>query len=268
MLDKLLKEIITLVVGKQYEDIAILLNSKEHVNEFLIAKKLNLTINQTRNILYKISNEGLVSSVRKKDKRKGWYTYYWKLNLLKSLEYFKEILRGKINNLNQEMKEKEKKIYYSCKRCGIEVEEENALNTNFSCNECGDVYSIKDNSNAIKDLKKEILRLEDKINLINKEISFEREIIEKKRAKILSKIEKEKQLLKKFKKDKSNFQKSKNKKKFFKFTSKKKIKLNKTKKATLKKYKKKIKKSQKKVFKKSTKKFIKKIKFKKKFKKK
>jgi len=70
MLDKFLKEVVVITVGKQAEPIADLLNAKKHVNEFIIAKKLGLTINQTRNILYKISNSGLVSFIRKKDKKK------------------------------------------------------------------------------------------------------------------------------------------------------------------------------------------------------
>ena len=74
MLKKFLKEVIVIVVGKQAEEIADLLDSSKHVNEFSIAKKLDITINQTRNILYKIADKGLVSSIRKKDKKKGWYT--------------------------------------------------------------------------------------------------------------------------------------------------------------------------------------------------
>ena len=56
MLDKLLREIVVLVVGKPAEPIADLLYSNKHINEFTIAKKLGITINQTRNILYKISD--------------------------------------------------------------------------------------------------------------------------------------------------------------------------------------------------------------------
>ena len=70
MLKDLLKEVVVIIVGKQAEPIADLLHSNKHVNEFLIAKKLNLTINQARNILYKIADYGLVSSIRKKYKKK------------------------------------------------------------------------------------------------------------------------------------------------------------------------------------------------------
>ena len=70
MLKKFLKEAMALIAGKPAEDLVDLLDTHKHVNEFIIAKKLNLTINQTRNILYKISDYGLVSSIRKKTKEK------------------------------------------------------------------------------------------------------------------------------------------------------------------------------------------------------
>ena len=65
MLKKFLREAVAIIVGKQSEEIADLLNTKKHMNEFLIAKKLDLTVNQTRNLLYKISDYGLVSFIRK-----------------------------------------------------------------------------------------------------------------------------------------------------------------------------------------------------------
>ena len=124
---KFLKEVIIIVVGKQAEEIVNLLDGKKYVNEFLIAKKLGITINQTRNILYKISDKGLVSFIRKKDKKKGWYTYFWRIEILKTLEFLKHILLKKINHINHQTKSRETKQFYVCKRCNIEFTEEHAL---------------------------------------------------------------------------------------------------------------------------------------------
>jgi len=158
----------------------------------------------------------------------------------------KEILKKKINELNQEVKEKEKKVYYYCNRCKLEVDEESALSANFSCNECGDIYIIKDNSAPIKEIKKEILKLDEKVNLINKEILEEKDVLEKKKVRTINRLEKEKQLLKKAKREKLKSLR----------TPAKKIISKKTKKVIIKK--------QKKVIKKPVKKFIKKIKTKRK----
>ena len=64
MLKKFLREVVIIIVGKHAEEIAELLDTKKHVNEFIIAKKMELTINQVRNILYKLSDYGLVSFIR------------------------------------------------------------------------------------------------------------------------------------------------------------------------------------------------------------
>ena len=104
MLKKFLGEVMILVAGKQAENLAVLLDNKKYVNEFSIAKKMDLTINQTRNLLYKISDYGLISFIRKKDKKKGWYTYFWKIEFLKSLEFLKNILVKKIDQLNHQVK--------------------------------------------------------------------------------------------------------------------------------------------------------------------
>src|SRR3989344_3248854 len=160
MLKKFLKEAMALIAGKPAEDLVDLLDTHKHVNEFIIAKKLNLTINQTRNILYKISDYGLVSSIRKKDKRKGWYTYFWKIEILKALDFLKENLLKKIDNAEHQIKSRETKRFYFCERCHIELTEENALLNNFTCNECGSILSLRDNTKIVKDLKRNREKLE------------------------------------------------------------------------------------------------------------
>ncbi len=192
MLKTFLKEVITIVVGKQAEDIIDMLDGKKYVNEFLIAKKLGITINQTRNILYKIADQGLISYTRKKDKRKGWYTYFWKIEILKSLEFLSEILNNRIIQLKNQIKSRETKEFYICEQCNIEVSAENALLHDFTCNECGEVYSLKDNTKLLRELKKEIDRLEEKLKLIQVEIDKERDKAEKQRLKEIKKEELEK----------------------------------------------------------------------------
>lgn len=196
MPEKFLKEVVGIIIGKQVDEIAELLNSKKHVNEFTIAKKLDITINQTRNLLYRIADQGLVSSIRKKDKKKGWYTYFWKLEILKSLEFLKGTLVKRIEQINHQIKSRETKQFFICERCNIEFNEENALLHNFTCNECGGIFSIKDNSKLLKELKKNQGKIEKKLSFIEEEIQKENEQIEKARQRELKKEEKEKAIKK------------------------------------------------------------------------
>ena len=191
-LKKFLEEVISIVVGKQGEGIVDLLEGNKYVNEFLIAKKLDITINQARNILYKISDYGLVSSIRKKDKKKGWYTYFWKIEVLKSLEFLRELVLKNLNQMKNQIKSRETKRFYVCERCNIEFNEENAMLHDFTCNECGEVFSAKDNEKVLKEFKKNEEKLENKLKVIDTEISIEREKLEKIKMKEIKKVETEK----------------------------------------------------------------------------
>ena len=190
MLDKFLKDTMSVVIGKQGEDIVNLLDTKKYINEFLIAKKLNITINQTRNILYKLSDSGLVSSTRKKDKKKGWYTYFWKIEVLKSLQFYREILSKKIEQQQSFIKSRETKQFYACERCNVEYTEENALVHNFVCEECGGIFTLKDNRKFIENIKKDLDKLEKLIKIVDEEIQAEKDKIGKKREKENKKEEK------------------------------------------------------------------------------
>ena len=192
MIDTFLKEAIAYAAGKPAENIMDILSVKKYVNEFVIAKKLHLTINQTRNILYKLSDSGLVSSTRKKDKKKGWYTYFWKIEALKSLEFLSQILLKQIEQINHQINSRESKQFYICERCNIELAEEKALLHNFICNECGEVFKIKDNSKLLKDFKRNLEKTKNKLSLVNKEIEKEKEKTEKQRFKENKKLDKEK----------------------------------------------------------------------------
>lgn len=192
MLKKFLEETITLVAGKQVEGLIDLLEKEKYVNEFIIAKKLNLTINQTRNILYKISDRGLISYIRKKDKKKGWYTYFWKIEIFRVLEFLRENISNIIEQLNNQIKSRETKQFYFCKRCNLEYNEENALIRNFVCDECGDVFELRDNTRILKEFNKSLDKSKKELELVDREIEKEKEKIEKKKIREIKKAEKEK----------------------------------------------------------------------------
>ena len=197
MLDKFLEEVVVSVIGKPGEKLAGLLNSKKHVNEFNIAKKMDITINQVRNYLYKLSDFGIVSSIRKKDKKKGWYTYFWKIEILKSLEFLEGNLLKKIDQVNHQIKSRETKEFYVCENCNIEFNEEKALLNSFTCNECGNIVSRKDNSASIKEYNKELDKLRRELSLVQEESNLEKERLNKIKEKEIKKEEKEKEKEKK-----------------------------------------------------------------------
>lgn len=177
---KLLKKIVTQLADPISEKLVDLLYTKQNVNEFLIAKKLDLTINQTRNILYKLADEDLVGFIRKKDKKKGgWYTYFWTLKIKKSLTKFQEEIKKNLEDLKSQLKTRETIRHFYCKNCELEYDEENAMLLEYTCAECGEVLEIRDSKEITNHLRGEIEKLSKSLEQINQEI----EIIEAKEQK-------------------------------------------------------------------------------------
>lgn len=187
---KLIKQIAENIAGETAAQIVNFLYDKKDINEFLIAKKLGLTINQTRNLLYRLSSLGIISSIRKKDKRKGWYIYFWTLDVFRSLEILENRLSQEISGLESELSSKKLKKFYKCPICSMEVTEESALLTNFTCSECGEIYVLSDNISYIDNLSKKIIRLKKELELITLEKSKEQGEKDKKLKKIIKKVEK------------------------------------------------------------------------------
>lgn len=199
-----LQELIKKIAGKSAEPIIDVLYGKKNVNEFKIANTLKLTINQVRNILYRISSFTILESTRKKDKRKGWYTYFWTLNNFKALETLEKIKEKEIENLEHLLQTRQIRRFYECKTCNKELLEEAAMHHNFFCPECDQLLQPTSEDKKIKEII-------NKIENSKKEINNIRKLIEEMRSKVKPK-EKKKKVKKKFKTKAKKIKKKKVKK--------------------------------------------------------
>jgi len=208
----LIKELIKEVAGKGTEPIAEILKEEKPVNEFKIAEKIKLTINQTRNILYKLYNNGIANFSRKKDKRKGWYIYFWALNIQKSLEKLVELKKKQIENDEHQIKSYETKRFFLCPSDCAKFNEESALLHNFICPECGNVLLLEEKAPKIKEFTdkrekaiKELALIESELSKIVTVKTKKLEISRKRKAK--AKKEKRKKEVKKIAKNLEDMEK-------------------------------------------------------------
>lgn len=169
---ELLKELVRHVAGKNSDIIVDILRDKKDINEFKIADKLKLTINQTRNILYKLFANEIVSFTRKKDKRKGWYIYFWTLNVPKALQRFIIVKRKEINEMKHLIASYEYKHFYVCHGCSIEMNEESAMHYSFTCPECGKLLQLETHEKKIQELKTRIENFERELKVAEVEHSM------------------------------------------------------------------------------------------------
>ena len=155
----LLKNIVSSVVGQHATGVVDLLFGKKNVNEFLIAKKLKITINQARNILYRLADEGIVSFIRKKDRKKGgWYVYFWTLNTGRGLLKFREHLTKNMDHLKNTLNLRKTERFFHCPNCNLESNEEGALQCQYTCPECGKILQLREKGRDAENLEKEIAK--------------------------------------------------------------------------------------------------------------
>ena len=137
-----------------------LLENRRNVSEFKMAEKLDITVNKVRNLLYKMDEYNLVSSIRKKDKKKGWYIYYWTFNKRRAKDLLINTNRRKINYLRGKLVDGRSNYYYLCSNGCMRADVEETMENHFKCPECGNLM-IEEKSNLDeKKIAEEIQTLE------------------------------------------------------------------------------------------------------------
>ncbi len=231
-------------LDEQTLKIISILERNKIVPENKIAEKLGLKINAARKLLYKLNIKNLAVYIKKRDpKKKWWYLYYWSLDQDKIKELFAEHKR-KLLIKKREQLIAEARFAFECKACDEKFTYEDALESDFSCPNCGGLLEEVKTNKAMRRLRREIEELEVEIAKLPAKPVYKEPIPEKpkrKKKKIAKKVKKKpKKLAKKIKKKKLRKAKKKIKRK----TRKKK--LRKAKRKTKKKIKKKSKKKLKK----------------------
>ncbi|MBI5391637.1 hypothetical protein HZB00_01410 [Candidatus Woesearchaeota archaeon] len=160
---KQLEDMILAIGGEEALPVYKALHGKENVNEFLLAAKLKMTINQLRNTLYKFDAYNLVSSTRKKDRKKGWYIYFWTFNEGRADEVVLRLKREKLELLRKQLEREESHQFYLCPSKDIRTTLENAMEMEFICPECGQLLALEDNGRNLNRIKKDIWTLEKEI---------------------------------------------------------------------------------------------------------
>ena len=158
--NKLINYVIHHVAGVEAIAIVDYIKNKSNISEFEIAEELDIDIKIVRILLYRLFNQNLVSSTRKKDKKKGWYIYYWTLNKDQLKHLFVNIQKEKVSRLKDRLKRELVNIFYVCENKCIRLSFDQAINFEFKCPECGCLMEQEDNQERIKKIQAEIKVLE------------------------------------------------------------------------------------------------------------
>jgi len=158
--NKIIETVVKAVAGEDVVTLVDYLKDKKNISEFKIAEKIKKEVNETRNMLYRLHSANLVTFIRRKDKKKGWYIYYWTFNK-KIVKYlFLSLKRKKLESLQERLKRENSSDFFLCEDKCIRLDFEQATDFGFKCPECGKILNQDHNEEKILEIEKEITALE------------------------------------------------------------------------------------------------------------
>jgi len=213
----ILEKFVEEIAGKDAVKLLNLMKEYENISEFKLAEDLKITINQVRNLLYKLNSFNLNYSTRKKDRDKGLYIYYWTFNFKHARDMLVVRKKQELENLQIELKKENEQRFYICKNNCTRVELEEAMELEFKCQECGTLLHQEDSTKKIGEISHKIDILNQELEELKKPVVIvlkpEEEIKVKKKAKRKARKKKKPKKAKKRKKKRKQKKKTRHKKK-------------------------------------------------------
>jgi transcription initiation factor TFIIE subunit alpha len=161
--NKLVEDVVTAVAGEDVLPLVKQLKNKKNVSEFKLAEALKLEINVTRNMLYRLYHANLVSFIRRKDKKKGWYIYYWTFKI-KQIKYLAmNLKKEKLERLQDRLAREQDSSFFVCPNACMRLDFEKAVGFEFKCPECDTIMQQESNEEKIKQLQEEIKVLQKEV---------------------------------------------------------------------------------------------------------
>ena len=166
--NKVIEDLVKEVAGEDVIPLVNALKNKKNVSEFKLAEKIKEEVNITRNMLYRLHDANLVSFIRRKDKVKGWYIYYWTFKS-KGIKYLiVRLKQKKLAQLKERIEREETGQFYLCPDNCMRLNFDQAFDFNFKCPECGTIMEMQDNIEKITGLKTEMNLIEEELKEANK----------------------------------------------------------------------------------------------------
>ena len=150
-------KISAMIGGDEYLKVSRSLLKSEDATDEEIASSTGLRINMVRKVLYDLFGKGLITGVRVKDERKGWFVYRWR-SRHDEVENFIDVQKKKVLERLQQLYDYENgSDFYHCGNgdCPRATFEE-SLDLDFKCSSCGRTMDIKKNERVRKLFLKKI----------------------------------------------------------------------------------------------------------------
>lgn len=147
------------LLGEGGVEVASTIYDNEYTDEE-IAKETGIRVNTVRKVLYRLYDNRLASYRRTRDKKTGWYIYYWKMDLNKASEIMRNLEREYLQELLQKLEFERSNMFFSCDNGCDKIVFDAASENDFKCPGCEGILSFYDNSDIVQHLEEQIQRLQ------------------------------------------------------------------------------------------------------------
>lgn len=147
----------SLIGGEEYLKVARALLNSEDVTDEEIASATGLRINIVRKVLYDMFGKALISGVRVKDEKKGWFVYRWRARRDYADSFIENQKRKILERLKKRLEYEESAEFYHCNNESCSrLSFEEAIEVLFKCPNCKGLLNKVDNSDIKKALRYKI----------------------------------------------------------------------------------------------------------------
>lgn len=146
-----------LIGGEEYLKVARALLNTEDATDEEIASATGLRINIVRKVLYDTFGKALITGVRVKDEKKGWFVYRWRAKRDQVDNFIENQKKKILDRLRKRLQYEEATEFYHCGNQDCpRVPFEQSVEMFFKCSNCKGLLNMVDNSKVKQALRQKV----------------------------------------------------------------------------------------------------------------
>jgi Transcription initiation factor IIE, alpha subunit len=149
-----------LIGGEEYVKVAKSLLNTEDVTDEEIASATGLKINIVRKVLYDMFGKALITGIRVKDEKKGWFVYRWRAKQDQVDNFIENQKKKILDRLYKRLEYEESTEFYHCGNHDCHrLKFDAAVELFFKCPNCKGALNMVDNAKVKEALRYKIDQL-------------------------------------------------------------------------------------------------------------
>jgi transcription initiation factor TFIIE subunit alpha len=150
-------KIAALIGGEEYLKVARALLNSEDATDEEIAGATGLKINIIRKVLYDMFGKALITGIRVKDEKKGWFVYRWRAKKDQVDNFIDNQKKKILDRLQKRLEYEESSEFYHCGNNDCSnVKFDLAVEQFFKCSTCKEPLNMIDNNQVKEALRHKI----------------------------------------------------------------------------------------------------------------